>query len=152
MFLSASSPSHTHLHTKLMFYCISIKETWNILKFVVWYRNVFRKISQNIKKKSKIFLTFEKSKKIYHFCAKNCPNGYIDRNMVKFSPKTTEHYQHFLTPFLLFQFFSEPTLSKICSFKSLSGAYYWRWKKLKSRRCYIISYIPIIKKEMVLDI
>ena len=56
----------------------------------------------------------------------------------------------FLTAF--FEFFSESTLSRICSFKSLWGADYLRWKKLKSSRCYIISYIPIIKKEMVLDI
>ena len=56
----------------------------------------------------------------------------------------------FLTAF--FEFFSESTLSRICSFKSLWGADYLRWKKLKSSRCHIISYTPIIKKEMVLDI
>ena len=94
------------------------------MKYFEIFSLIPQRFSKNIpkyQKKSEIFLTFEKSKKIYHFCAKNCPNGYIDRNMVKFSPKTTEHYQFFLTPF--FFNFLEPTLSKICSIKSLSK--YW---------------------------
>ena len=51
-------------------------------------------------KNLKFFSNFrEKEKKYIIFCAKNSPNGYIDQNWVKFFPKTTEHYQFFLTPF-----------------------------------------------------
>ena len=108
----------THLHTKLMFYCISITETRKILKFVVCCRNMFREISQNIKENLK-FSNFREIEDNISFFVPKIVHMAISIKILSNFPLKLQNTTSFLDS-LLFQFFSETTLSKICSFKSLS--------------------------------